>query len=93
VLHTGIVASDVELAKFAFRFRWCIEHRLLLRDIDPHRQNPLVRAGENMSCLLDGIFLDGGRDHVRARLSERVHNAEADAGSCPVTMVVLPEMA
>ena len=79
--HAGIVAGDVELAEIAFGFGQGIEHGLLLRDVDPHRHDPLVGAGEAMSRLLDRIFLDVGHDHVRTGLRERGRNAEANAGS------------
>src|SRR5215470_1448695 len=79
--HAGIVAGDVELAKIAFGFSQGIEHGLLLRHIDPDRHDPLVRAGETMSRLLDNILLDIGHDHIRTGLRERGRNAEANAGS------------
>jgi hypothetical protein len=54
---------------------------LLLRDIDPHRHDPLVGAGETMSRRFDRILLDIGHDHVRAGLRQRGRDAEANAGS------------
>ena len=73
--HAGIVAGDVEFAEIAFGFRQGIENRLLLRDIDPHRHNSLVRARETVGRLFDRIFLDVSHDHVGAGLSKRGCNA------------------
>ena len=79
--HAGIVASDVQFAEIAFGFRQRVEHRLLLRDVDPHRHDPFVGAGEAVSRLFDHIFLDVSHDHVRTRFRKRGRDAEANAGS------------
>ena len=79
--HAGIVAGDMELAEVALGFHQSVEHRLLLRDIDPHRHDPLVRTGEAMSRLLDRILLYIGHDDVRTRLCKCGRNSEAYAGS------------
>jgi hypothetical protein len=79
--HARIVAGDVELAEIAFGFGQSIEHGLLLRDIDLHRHNPFVCAGESMGRLFHRIFLDVGHDHVRTGLRECCRNTEANTGS------------
>src|SRR6516225_6409221 len=79
--HARIVAGDMELAEIAFGFGQSIEHGLLLRDIDPHRHNPFVCAGETVGRLFHRIFLYVGHDDICTGLCECCRNTEANAGS------------
>ena len=64
--HARIVASDVELAEVALGFGQRVDYRLLLRHVDPNRQDTLVGAGQGGCRLLERFGLDVGHDHIGA---------------------------
>ena len=53
----------------------------LLRHIDPHRHDTLVRAGKAVGRLFDRVFLDISHDDVGARFRKCGRDSKADARS------------